>query len=353
MTDPDRAPLTLGLDPADYTGEAAFARDRAAIFTRAWLCLGAAAEWAAPGAAGEVEQGGRSLALIRGDDHVLRAFLNICPHRSAPLIWPGERRAGLRGLRCRYHGWRFDPEGALIGAPDFEGARGGLPAGLAGCRLRGLPLREALGLVWVWLGEGQPGPLPTEDPALQAALEGLPLSGWGARRAAAHTLACSWKVYVENYLEGYHIPYLHPGLARELHLEGYAVEGVGPLAVRHRAPTAPGALNEGLWIWIWPNLALNVYGAAASLERMVPIGPDATRIDYVYLADNTLSDAALDEIICMSARTTAEDQRICEAVHHNLRSGAAAAGYLSPRHEGGVAQFHGLLRGAWARLGAG
>lgn len=352
MTDPAPLPsvrrIERGLDPQRYTGEAAFAHDRAAVFDHAWLCLGAAAEWPAPGDAAELEQGGRSLVVIRGDDGVLRAFFNICPHRAAPLIWPGERRSGLRALRCRYHGWRFDPEGALIGAPDFDGARTGLPAGLEGCRLRGLPLREDLGLVWAWLGAGAPGPLPTEQPALRDALGGLRLADWRPRRAASHRLACSWKVYVENYLEGYHIPYLHPGLARELHMEGYAVEAVGDQAVRHLAPTTPGALNEGLWLWIWPNLALNVYGAAASLERMVPIGPEATRIDYVYLADNTVTDTDLDALIAMSARTTAEDQRICEAVHHNLRSGGASAGYLSPRHEAGLGLFHGLLRAAWA-----
>ena len=86
MSNDDRPDLILGLNPQHYTGEAAFARDQAAVFERAWVCLGASAEWSAPGDAAEVEQGGRSLVVIRADDGVLRAFFNICPHRSAPLI---------------------------------------------------------------------------------------------------------------------------------------------------------------------------------------------------------------------------------------------------------------------------
>jgi choline monooxygenase len=263
-------------------------------------------------------------------------------------MWPGDRAAGRDALRCRYHGWRFNLDGALIGAPDFDGQRAGVPAGLSGCGLQRVPVVEALGLVWAWLGTGSPAPSPDQDGPLHAALAPLGLGAWRARRRASHSLACNWKTYVENYLEGYHIPYLHPGLSRELHLEGYAVEPVGPFGVRHLAPTAPGALNEGLWLWVWPNVAINVYGRAASLERMVPVGPTTTRIDYVYLADDRLSDEALDALVAMSARTTDEDKRICEAVAHNLRGGRARPGPLSPRHEAGLAQFHALLRAAWA-----
>lgn len=345
---PPAPALATSLQPSAYVGEAAWDRDRRGVFEQAWVVLGAAAEWAAPGEAAEVEQGGASIVVVRAQDGTLRAFFNVCPHRAAPLMWPGDRAAGRDALRCRYHGWRFNLDGALIGAPDFDGQRAGVPAGLSGCGLQRVPVVEALGLVWAWLGTGSPAPSPDQDGPLHAALAPLGLGAWRARRRASHSLACNWKTYVENYLEGYHIPYLHPGLSRELHLEGYAVEPVGAFGVRHLAPTAPGALNEGLWLWVWPNVAINVYGRAASLERMVPVGPTTTRIDYVYLADDRLSDEALDALVAMSARTTDEDKRICEAVAHNLGGGRARPGPLSPRHEAGLAQFHALLRAAWA-----
>ncbi|MFM2247903.1 MAG: hypothetical protein RL071_3978 [Pseudomonadota bacterium] len=340
-------PAPLGLPPAASVDPGAFARDRATVFAHAWLCLGASAEWPVAGAAAARDQGGRSIVALRHTDGGLRAFANVCPHRAGPLLWPGEDRPAGQGLRCRYHGWRFDQDGALVGTPDFDGQRVGASALAAGCRLSPLPTAEAAGLVWVWLGTGAPDrPAPGAAGPLAGALAALGLDRWRPRARASHPLACDWKVYVENYLEGYHIPYLHPGLGREIDMGGYAVEVDGD-TVRHVVPTRPGAVNEGLWLWVWPNLAINVYGGACSIERMLPLGPGAARIDYVYLADDSVSDDAFAEMLRTSATTTAEDVRIVEQVQRGLHDPAAAAGPLSPRHEAGLAHFHALLRAAW------
>ena len=157
-----------------------------------------------------------------------------------------------------------------------------------------------------------------------------------------HHLRCNWKVYAENYLEGYHIPWMHPTLSREVELSSYLVEP-GERWVRHRVDTSGQGPNSGLWVWWWPSLALNIYGDGASVERIVPISPNETRVDYLYLFQNN-KNTDVETTLAMSRRVTNEDIRICEAVQRGLENGAVRTGLLSPRHEAGVAYFQKLIR---------
>jgi choline monooxygenase len=73
------------------------------------------------------------------------------------------------------------------------------------------------------------------------------------------------------------------------------------------------------------------------IERMTPVGPGRTRLDYLFLNDG--GEGALGEALIASDRLTDEDAAICEAVQRNLSAGAYDRGVLSPRHEVGVAWF--------------
>jgi hypothetical protein len=105
------------------------------------------------------------------------------------------------------------------------------------------------------------------------------------------------------------------------------------------APTRRGATSEGFWAWIWPAAALNAYDGGASLERIQPVAPGVTEIDYLYLAPPAQPEADFEATLALSVRTTAEDQALCERVMRNLQSGLAQQVGLSPRHEVAVADF--------------
>ena len=92
-------------------------------------------------------------------------------------------------------------------------------------------------------------------------------------RSLRHDLACNWKTYADNYLEGYHIPLLHPELNRQFDAKRYRVD-LGDRYCRHSAPRAR-RLNRanGRWLFRWPNLAMNIYGDSMNVEVIVPTGP--------------------------------------------------------------------------------
>ena len=306
------------------------------MFGKAWLFLGHEAEAAAPGdwIAGDIA--GHRLLAVRGKDGDLRAFHNVCRHRAGPLV------SGSRGhcdgeLVCGYHGWRYALDGRLRAATGFGVANSFDPRdhGLFAVRLE-----IWRGLVFVVL-DPDTAPLLDFVAPLERLLagRGLDISPPLIRRS--HHLACDWKVYAENYLEGYHIAAVHPVLAEELGPGwDYRTSIEGDLVVQQAVGIHDGP-QGGVWGWLWPNLGINVYRDSAMIERITPVGPGRVRLDYLFLGDD--GPEALTEILAASDRLTAEDAAICEAVQTNLSAGTYDRGVLSPAHETAVAWFQSRL----------
>ena len=204
-----------------------------------------------------------------------------------------------------------------------------------GIGLLALRLEIWRGLVFATMDEAA-RPLADHVAPLEALLAGRGLDIPAPALRRSHDLACDWKTYAENYLEGYHIDAVHPQLADELGGAAYRVRVEGDLVVQEAVGVNDGP-QAGVWGWLWPNLGINVYRDGAMIERMTPVGPGRTRLDYLFLNDG--GEGALGEALIASDRLTAEDAAICEAVQRNLSAGAYDGGVLSPRHEVGVAWF--------------
>jgi choline monooxygenase len=267
----------------------------------------------------------------------------VCRHRAGPLVWEGAEHC--RVLRCKYHGWLYGFDGRLRAAPDFGDAADFDPARIA---LEPLRVESWRGFLFVNLDPGA-APLAERLAPFARAAAAVSFEGLAPGGGASHALACNWKTYVENYLEGYHVPYLHPALHREIDVKGYRVE-VGEGYALHFAPPRPSVrepVYDGFWAWLAPNLAINVYASGMSLERMLPTGPETMRIEYrFFFREGEASAEAREAALAMCARVTEEDRRICESVQRNLRAGVYRSGRLSPRHENGVFAFQERMRSA-------
>jgi choline monooxygenase len=181
------------------------------------------------------------------------------------------------------------------------------------------------------------------------------LSLFGFERRVTYDIACNWKIYVDNFLEGYHLPLVHPALNRLLDYRSYRTELArfsslqwSPLDVAQGPYRGSGAAVALYW-WLWPNTMLNVLPGRLQTNRVVPLAADRCRVvfDYFYAPDSDAGAAERDR--AFADEVQAEDIAVCEAVQRGLASGSYEAGRLNPTRESGVWHFHELLRAEQAR----
>jgi choline monooxygenase len=316
---------------AYYQGEDALTADRLQVLRPSWQFVGH--ESMAPGPGDYIADlaGGAPVVVVRDANGTLRGFHNVCRHRAGALVADGAGNCG-ESFICRYHGWRYALDGRLRTAPDFGHAPGFDP------RRYGLfPVRVETwrGLMFVNLDpDAQP---LAEFMAPIDARSDVQLAAYPLVERRVHRIGCNWKTYVENYLEAYHLPIVHPEFDEDIVVADYSIEIEGSVAF-HKAPPRQAGVWSGSWMWLWPNLAINVYRHGFMIERMTPGGPQETQLDYFYFFDpaRTGDLAAMFEV---SDRLTAQDRQVCEEVRRNLAAGVFTEGVLSPKHEGAVAWF--------------
>jgi choline monooxygenase len=327
-------PAALYRDPALYETE------RQRIFARSWQLVGHEAQFVDRGAWLAVTIAGFPLLLVRGDDGQIRAFHNVCRHRAGPLA-PDGQGVCEGALVCHYHGWRYALDGRLVAARDFGPAEG---FDVREYGLLGVACESWRGFVFVNIDAAAPSLASAIAPLAERARD-MALETFRPVHQSRHEVRCNWKTYVENYLEGYHVPIVHPALNAAIDASRYEVELRGEI-VFHHAPPRAGAPMSGLWAWMWPCLGVNVYPNGLMMERMWPLDHARTRLDYLYFFPEDLPEAERDSAIASSEVTTVEDIAITEAVQRNLDAGIYENGRLSPKHEAAVALFQRLVTDA-------
>ena len=174
-------------------------------------------------------------------------------------------------------------------------------------------------------------------------------------RRDAYEIACNWKVYIDNFLEGYHLPHVHPGLSKVLDYRVYDTELFPWHSLQHsplRNSDDIYGSGDAFYYFVYPNVMLNIMPGRMQTNRILPLGPGRCRVefDYYYAQDDkALARIARDQEF--SDEIQQEDIMICEAVQKGLASGSYEAGRLCPKRESAVWHFHNQLRAAYADAG--
>ncbi|HET9819144.1 MAG TPA: aromatic ring-hydroxylating dioxygenase subunit alpha [Rhodanobacteraceae bacterium] len=331
-----------------YAGAASAERDRRAVFARGWQLLARADQLADTGDHVVGEIAGVPLLLVRGNDGRLRALHNVCRHRAGPLALCDGR--GAKRLRCHYHGWSYGLDGHLLSATEMEDAR---DFDVASIRLPEAQVAAWRGLVFAALDPV--APLAETLAEVDARLGSRALEDYAFHRHYAYDMACDWKVYIDNYLEGYHVPHIHPELNRILDYRAYAVEPARWNSRQHSPLASNAALygdGEALYWFVWPNTLLNVLPDRMQTNRVTPLGPGRCRVtfDYFYPAGAPGLDSRHAQDHAFSDLVQRQDIDMCEIVQRGLDSGSYRSGRLNPTRENGVHHFHELLREAYRAI---
>ena len=350
--DPDIT-VASTLDAAFYRDPAVFAIARERIFARCWQWIGDLGDVAEPRSLsprallpGTLDE---PLLLARDAGGALRCLSNVCTHRGNLLV--REARASATDIRCCYHSRRFDLSGRMIFMPEFGEARN-FPS--AADNLAAVPFS-------IWRNHGFAAidpiaPLDAFMGEVAARVSALSVERFVADPKASreYIVRAHWALYVENYLEGFHIPFVHPGLDQAVDCATYSEElfryATLQVALAKDDDAAfdssmLGSRQHGriaaLYAWIFPNLMLNFYPWGLSLNRVVPEAIDRTRVEFrAYVWDESKRDrgagAALHDV-------EMEDEAVVEAVQRGVRSRFYRGGRYSPTRERGTHHFHRLL----------
>lgn len=343
-----------------YTANGYHDLDCQAIFSRNWQAIGHLSQLPNPGDCITANVADNPVLVVRGKDGRLRSFFNVCRHRGGPLMM---HDGNCTMLQCKYHGWTYHLDGSLRGVPRWD------RVDLFDKKDYGLiPVAMEVwqDIIWVCLDE--------PDVSLSALVEGIEkrvssgernlLTELKFYKRTQYDIQCNWKAYVDNYLEGYHLPHVHPELCDLLDIQKYVTVTSGYHSLQYSPFQAGDNLygaggGEAYYYFIWPNFMLNIIPGRLQTNRVIPIAPDRCQVIFDYFYDDVSSEGAhkrAEADMDYAHKVQLEDVEICEYVQRGLASRAYDRGRFSVECEEGVYHFQTLLKEAYAsaysRLGS-
>jgi phenylpropionate dioxygenase-like ring-hydroxylating dioxygenase large terminal subunit len=283
---------------------------------------------------------GQPILVVRGTDGILRAFLNVCRHRSASVeLKPCG--ANKRAFVCPYHGWSYDLAGRLVGITDGA-AFGDVDRSQRG--LRRLAVAEKYGLVWVVptaLAAGEEADLDIDlylGP-LQADLSGWDMAGWELHSSSPIRPRMNWKLVIDTFLELYHFRYLHPGSVYPLFLDNIATyermdRHIRLSAAKRSLTELEGQPKESWRILdhaivlyqLFPNTVLAYTQDHCGVFTSFPVSPDESVMHFSVLVSPEEKakkpESYWQANVDLFATALDEDFGIGESIQRNFRSGA-------------------------------
>ena len=357
------------LIPDAYRSDDYFVVEQLELFSKGWVAVAARDEVVVR------TVGGRSVVITMNRDHEVKAFLNVCRHRGSRLVREdGELKAGR--FRCPYHAWAYDLDGNCIGTPLFEGSE--IPDDMRAAFDMGdvkafdksdYPLFEVRAETWgpLIVVSLDPDTMPLDDWVgdLGRRIGGYALEMWTVQARKDYDIGANWKLIAENFMEYYHLPWVHPELAKVSRIQDhYRYQGPGmytgmtttPISgddpawmalPPHDGVTGPD-LEAGRFILLFPNAALSILPNHCFLMLMEPVSHDRT-YERCYILTHPSStepdgaEAALENLLAFWDEVNLEDVAIVEDVQLGLSTPEYQGGRMCYRFEEPVHRFQNMV----------
>lgn len=288
------------------------------------------------------------LLLSRDKQGKLHCLSNVCTHRGNLLV---EKPCKLHDIRCQYHGRRFNLDGRFLSMPEFKEVES-FPSDED--NLAALPLFQWNKWLFTSLNKTFDGIVFFRE--MMERVAWMPLSEFQFRPEFSrnYTIEANWALYCDNYLEGFHIPFVHAGLHAMIDYGNYCTElfpyaslqmafakddditfDIPPHAADH------GKKIAGYYFWIFPNMMFNFYPWGLSINIVSPVTILQTRISFLsYVWDeNKLRQGAGANL----HQVEMEDENIVQQVQKGIQSRFYKHGRYSVTRETGTHHFHRLL----------
>jgi choline monooxygenase len=291
------------------------------------------------------------LLLTRDKDGKIRCMSNVCTHRGNLVVYEACK---TNQLRCKYHGRLFSLDGKFISMPEFKEVEN-FPTEADNLHL--LPIFQWGNLLFTALNTILPPEMIFGEMMKRVIWFPMDKLVFRSDLSKEYHVKANWALYCENYLEGFHIPFVHTGLNQVLDFGEYTTElfqysnlqlGIGKKGdVCFDLPTSSpdyGKEVAAYYFWVFPNMMFNFYPWGLSINLVRPLGISECKVSFLtYVSDesklNTGAGSGLDTV-------ELEDEEVVENVQKGIRSRFYTHGRYSVKREQGTHHFHSLIADA-------
>lgn len=336
-----------------YTSEDLLAFEKEHLFASFWQLACHENQLPEPGDMLTLDVADNPVLIVRDQENDLRAFYNVCKHRGGPVA---VKKGTTSVLQCKYHGWTYLLDGSLRGVPQFN------KVDLFDKKdfgLEPITLKIWQGLVFIRLSPKKYSLDKLLD-GIDKRISPINLSNFRHYKDETYIIDCNWKVYVDNFLEGYHIPIVHPELAKLLNYREYVTE-THPWYSLQFSPFKNGEnlyqaeKGKAYYYFLFPNMMLNILPGRLQTNILRPLSVDKTEVVFSYFYENidlAEEKGIIRDDIAYSRKIQEEDIEICELVQRGLQSRAYDKGRFSVKREQGVYHFQSLLKKVFRKASA-
>lgn len=344
------------LPPACYTSAEVLAAENSALLRQSWLGVARSDQWTGPGDYATLDLAGTPVIVVRDARGRLRAFANTCRHRGTRLL---QGAGHAERIRCPFHGWTYDLDGRLRGAPRMGRTRHFRHADMGLVEFR---TAERGGFVFVALSDETPG-IDEWLGAFDAVHAPWPLDTLVTTRRRELRVDCNWKLFLEVFNESYHLDCVHAATFGGIYREpdpaddvgacvqsGFSpTDGTGGLTrdgQAHALPVMPGLggrNREGTrYTWVFPSLTFAAGSEALWAYEARPAGPARCRVtQWVCFPPRTVATPGFEEkaerYYARMDAALCEDVAVLEQQQLGMDSPFARPGRWSELEEGAAA----------------
>ncbi len=271
------------------------------------------------------------ILISKNEKGKINCLSNVCTHRGKILV---ECEKNIEGIRCGYHGRRFSLDGKFLSMPEFEGVEKFPTEKDNLCQIPNETWND-----FIFSSIKPSYPLLNFISEMEKTTNSFDFENLRLISTKDYEVNAHWALYCENYLEGFHIPFVHKSLNEILDFGNYTTETFQLSSLQ----TGYNGNNEieAHYFFIFPNMMFNYYPWGLSLNVVKPVKKDLTVISYyTFVNDETKLDTGAGADL---ETVEMEDQAVVESVQKGINSSFYNKGRYSPNREQGTHHFHRLL----------
>lgn len=343
--------LKRGLPATAYTDQGFWEAECKSVFTRNWVCVGFAHELKESGDAVPVTIAEQPLLIVKNTKGEINAFHNICRHRCLTLV--NEPKNVGKLIRCPYHAWAYDLNGQLRATPHFGGPNMHSQEAFDKTANSLIPVRTHVWNDWIFVNlDGNAAPFDEYSATMQNRLEGME---WDQVNCVATLdfgqVACNWKFIMENFIEPYHVQFVHLTTTDQPLEDHYTIIDGNCMGsavdLDKEAGTAGSLAVSSRYLALYPNFILGRYFPdQIGVYLNIPTGPGTVlqRRAIYTTQGQKLSEDDVQGLKKLWWDVHKEDHEMTERLQLGRASAVSiSGGVLSPAWEDSVRHFQGMI----------